>query len=1383
VRRYVAAFLIPLLVLSFLTPVISVHPAQASEPTLSEIFNYLGFSNLSNVSTETFEPGNYTITQYAGFAYDKSDIGWYPVDGWNVSNQPPTLDATKIFSSETGGYLSNQTVISLNFTVSSEFGLWMLTNHGLFSGGTTHWFTQDALNPPINGITKHMLIFQNSNPTIWYIGFEDDNDFDYNDVVVELQLLPYVSTTKVTTSMVTSIPQHVAVGSPVNCTAYVFGSPIYPPTGSIYWSINNNIGNFSQSVCTLSQTIINSLPCSSCQTTFTGTDNGTVTIKATYNGDFYNIERSNSSTVFVGQGISIESEFAGDFLNGSDRLSLNNIFGVFTSLTGENVTSVLGTIAGENYTFEPSQDGSYWETTIDMGNLTGTVLQVVAFYTDDYNLTASYNLTIIQIPSWLDSILDWSDANVNKPSFMNFMNTWNNPYEIDVTKEFDLSQISTVTLPLQEYEGGGSYTMLPSIGFEFAFSSIGGNCSISASETGGSVSLQFGMGCVEAYFDINATGYFEATNQSIIWDNATFIINTGLAASYNYPIVGETFDVFGQNVTIGLSATFTFNGNLGAQIVLAPAKNNTQEFISGIGIMIQQLSGDISFGAGIAISAGIGLASITGEADIEVNLLLNDTQPYVSLANVTGTLSIDYYVVGFSGTLWSASGTLWPPSSGDPTNFTVMARYYNTSDYEESEWTNGSLAGTAVHDVYPFTEISAASSGNSAYILYTSDNLSMPLVQDGLYWRGLDFDSGSETLTSIPLPSITNEVFFDPIVTSLPNGTLLAMWDSIPLSEVVNATSPVNFTEIIPQYSCFDTNANTWGLIENLTNSGVATSYLLSSDPTGCYAVVLEGDNVFSSIQSLVEYNLQNGTEMLTVSVPNCSSIVSFDSSSQLALLKMLDGSYELWNLSSSSYTNPPTLDGFQLEDAQFATNSTDSLALLYGNSTSDIFSIYNMTSNMTIFSMNVAQDTSFMTLTQTGSDYQLVTAGSSNLTTSGITNYLIENGTTEQIAFYPMQNITSMGSTSADNGILVYTTENYGNSTNPLLNLTLTFITATPVANFTYSPVPTVEDSKATFDATNSATTIGYINGYQWNFGDGNVTTTPNPIITHLYALPGTYNATLTVGNSVNSTGSTWMLVDVLQLPNASFAYSPTMPKVGGTVTFDASNSTSSGTIVSYVWNFGDSNITTTSNPITTHTYSSGGTYNVTLTISDSNGLKDSTSQILIVYSGPESQVIVTGITTNNMWVYQGRMANVNVTVSNIGNSSQNVWVTLYYNITAGNSIDSYPVYLAAGQNFALLFTWNTVSIPPLNYTLTAVVTIPTGSNTLSNGTLAVRLMGDVNGDGRVNVKDIALVARAFGSTPISPNWNPAADLNGDGVVNMKDIAIVARNFGQQYS
>jgi hypothetical protein len=56
---------------------------------------------------------------------------------------------------------------------------------------------------------------------------------------------------------------------------------------------------------------------------------------------------------------------------------------------------------------------------------------------------------------------------------------------------------------------------------------------------------------------------------------------------------------------------------------------------------------------------------------------------------------------------------------------------------------------------------------------------------------------------------------------------------------------------------------------------------------------------------------------------------------------------------------------------------------------------------------------------------------------------------------------------------------------------------------------------------------------------------------------------------------------------------------------------------------------------------------------------------------------------------------------------------------------------------------------------------------------------VGDVNGDGKVDMKDVALVAHSFGSTPSDPTWNEACDLNSDGVINMIDIAIVASHFG----
>lgn len=68
------------------------------------------------------------------------------------------------------------------------------------------------------------------------------------------------------------------------------------------------------------------------------------------------------------------------------------------------------------------------------------------------------------------------------------------------------------------------------------------------------------------------------------------------------------------------------------------------------------------------------------------------------------------------------------------------------------------------------------------------------------------------------------------------------------------------------------------------------------------------------------------------------------------------------------------------------------------------------------------------------------------------------------------------------------------------------------------------------------------------------------------------------------------------------------------------------------------------------------------------------------------------------------------------------------------------------------------------------------------STSVFTVVLTGDIAPtppDGRIDMRDIAAVARAFGTWPGDPLWNPAADLDNSGKVDMKDVAIVARAFG----
>jgi len=56
-----------------------------------------------------------------------------------------------------------------------------------------------------------------------------------------------------------------------------------------------------------------------------------------------------------------------------------------------------------------------------------------------------------------------------------------------------------------------------------------------------------------------------------------------------------------------------------------------------------------------------------------------------------------------------------------------------------------------------------------------------------------------------------------------------------------------------------------------------------------------------------------------------------------------------------------------------------------------------------------------------------------------------------------------------------------------------------------------------------------------------------------------------------------------------------------------------------------------------------------------------------------------------------------------------------------------------------------------------------------------------DLNVDGIVNVIDLAIVAKAFGSYAEHPRWNPKADVDKNGVVDILDIVRLAKDFGKK--
>jgi len=263
---------------------------------------------------------------------------------------------------------------------------------------------------------------------------------------------------------------------------------------------------------------------------------------------------------------------------------------------------------------------------------------------------------------------------------------------------------------------------------------------------------------------------------------------------------------------------------------------------------------------------------------------------------------------------------------------------------------------------------------------------------------------------------------------------------------------------------------------------------------------------------------------------------------------------------------------------------------------------------------------------------------------------------------------------------------------------------------------------------------------------------------------------------------------VKIVKPPVAYFTYSPELPAPDSLVTFNATLSTpNGGTIAYYTWNFGDTNITSVVDPIIPYVYTSSGTYNVTLTVIDSEGLNDTTWREVPVYI---HDIAITNVNPSKTVIGQGHSMSINVTVQNQGDLTEIFNVTLYI-----ESVDSHYTTEQSGtvtslNSVVLTFVWNTTSFAKGNYTVTATAPqLPgetdTTDNTYVNGWIIVAMVGDITGpegvpDGKVDMREVYLVAKGFGSYPSHPRWNPNADINNDDKIDMRDIYVVARNFGK---
>jgi len=163
---------------------------------------------------------------------------------------------------------------------------------------------------------------------------------------------------------------------------------------------------------------------------------------------------------------------------------------------------------------------------------------------------------------------------------------------------------------------------------------------------------------------------------------------------------------------------------------------------------------------------------------------------------------------------------------------------------------------------------------------------------------------------------------------------------------------------------------------------------------------------------------------------------------------------------------------------------------------------------------------------------------------------------------------------------------------------------------------------------------------------------------------------------------------------------------------------------------------------------------------------------------------VAITNVKPEVNWAYEGWLVDITVTAENLGEQNETFNVPAYYDATVISTVtvEDLPPHTAINLTFVL----NTTNMNPCDtFTIRAEATLlpyeyNTANNLFVDGTLKIRIVGDVNGDGKIEITDVAIASAAFGSYPGHPRWNPSADINRDGRVDTKDVAMVSANFGK---
>lgn len=179
---------------------------------------------------------------------------------------------------------------------------------------------------------------------------------------------------------------------------------------------------------------------------------------------------------------------------------------------------------------------------------------------------------------------------------------------------------------------------------------------------------------------------------------------------------------------------------------------------------------------------------------------------------------------------------------------------------------------------------------------------------------------------------------------------------------------------------------------------------------------------------------------------------------------------------------------------------------------------------------------------------------------------------------------------------------------------------------------------------AASTAPPGGQIVGYQWQFGDGSTATGVES--DHTYAQPGAYQVTLivTADNGLTAQATQQVVISPAAQPPKAIIDAPTQGTVGQPLTFDGSSSNGQTPLTGFLWSFGDGVAAT--GQVVQHAYAQAGTYTVSLTVTDSDGLTGASSLQVQVFPAATPTPTPAPLTLEGTpWQWEAALAGSSVT------------------------------------------------------------------------------------------------------------------------------------------